>query len=57
MGFQTGNVLEPSCGIGNFFGLLPETISGRKLFGVEPDSRTGRTARHLCHKRSTPKQA
>ena len=47
MGFTTGNVLEPSCGIGNFFGLLPESMSGSKMFGVELDSLTGRIARQF----------
>jgi len=52
MGFKTGNVLEPSCGIGNFFGLLPESMSESKLFGVELDSLTGRIARQLYQKNS-----
>jgi len=47
MGFQTGNILEPACGIGNFFGLLPEKMSGSKLYGVELDSITGRIAKQL----------
>ncbi|MDF1494568.1 SNF2-related protein [Caproiciproducens sp. CPB-2] len=47
MGFKTGNVLEPSCGIGNFFGLVPESMAGSKMFGVEIDSLTGRIARQL----------
>lgn len=46
MGFRSGNVLEPSCGIGNFFGLTPEAFQA-KLFGVELDSITGRIARQL----------
>ena len=50
MGFQPGNVLEPSCGIGNFFGLLPETLSGANLYGVELDGLTGRIARQLYQK-------
>ena len=50
MGFQPGNVLEPSCGIGNFFGLLPENLSGANLYGVELDSLTGRIARQLYQK-------
>ena len=41
MGFQTGNILEPSMGVGNFFGLLPEQMQGSKLYGVELDSITG----------------
>ena len=47
MGFQTGNILEPSCGVGNFFGCLPETMAGSKLYGVELDSLTGRIAQQL----------
>ena len=47
MGFQSGNILEPSCGVGNFFGCLPETMQGSKLYGVELDSITGRIARQL----------
>ena len=47
MGFQTGNILEPSCGVGNFFGLLPENMEGSNLYGVELDSITGRIAQHL----------
>ena len=40
MGFQSGNILEPSMGVGNFFGLLPEQMQGSKLYGVEPVSYT-----------------
>ena len=47
MGFTRGNVLEPSCGIGNFFGLLPESMSASKLYGVELDPITGRIAQQL----------
>ena len=47
MGFQTGNILEPSCGVGNFFGMLPESMQGSRLYGVELDSVTGRIARQL----------
>ena len=50
MGFKSGNVLEPSCGTGNFFGLVPESMSESKLFGVEIDSVTGRIARQLYQK-------
>ena len=50
MGFRTGNILEPSCGIGNFFGMLPETMAGSKLYGVELDDLTGRIARQLYQK-------
>ena len=47
MGFRMGNILEPSCGIGNFFGLLPESMAGSRLYGVELDSLTGRIAKQL----------
>lgn len=47
MGFQDGNVLEPACGVGNFFGMLPETMQGSKLYGVELDSITGCIAQQL----------
>lgn len=47
MGFRTGNILEPSCGIGNFFGLLPGSMAGSKLYGIELDSITGRIAKQL----------
>ncbi len=47
MGFQTGNILEPSCGTGNFFGMVPESMAGSRLYGVELDSLTGRMARQL----------
>ena len=52
MGFQTGNILEPSCGVGNFFGCLPETMAGSKLYGVELDSLTGRIAQQLYQRAS-----
>ena len=47
MGFRSGNILEPSCGVGNFFGMLPESMGESKLYGVELDSITGRIARQL----------
>ena len=47
MGFRTGTILEPSCGVGNFFGMLPESMAGSRLYGVELDSITGRIARQL----------
>ena len=47
MGFQSGNILEPACGVGNFFGLLPENMAASKLYGVELDSITGRIAAQL----------
>ena len=50
MGFQTGNILEPAMGIGNFFGCLPESMQNSKLYGVELDSITGRIAKQLYPK-------
>ena len=50
MGFRTGNILEPSCGIGNFFGMLPENMAESKLYGVELDDLTGRIAKQLYQK-------
>ena len=50
MGFRTGNILEPSMGVGNFFGCLPEQMQGSKLYGVELDSITGRIAKQLYPK-------
>ena len=47
MGFRGGNILEPSCGAGNFFGMLPESMAESKLYGVELDSLTGRIAQQL----------
>ena len=47
MGFTTGNILEPACGVGNFFGMLPEGMMDSKLYGVELDPITGRIARQL----------
>ena len=47
MGFENGTILEPSCGVGNFFGMLPESMSGSKLYGVELDSISGRIAQQL----------
>ena len=52
MGFTQGNILEPSCGIGNFMGLMPESMSGSKMYGVEIDSITGRIAGQLYQKNS-----
>ena len=52
MGFTQGNILEPACGIGNFFGMLPENMSGSKLYGVELDDLSGRIARQLYQKSS-----
>jgi N12 class adenine-specific DNA methylase len=50
MGFKSGNILEPACGIGNFFGLLPESMRDSKLYGVEIDSVTARIAKQLYPK-------
>lgn len=50
MGFQTGNILEPAMGVGNFFGLLPQEMQGSRLYGVELDSITGRIAKQLYPK-------
>ena len=47
MGFKSGNILEPSMGVGNFFGMLPETMQDSRLYGVELDSITGRIAKKL----------
>ena len=47
MGFQSGNILEPSMGVGNFFGMLPDTMQDSRLYGVELDSITGRIAQKL----------
>ena len=47
MGFQSGNILEPSMGVGNFFGMLPDTMQDSRLYGVELDSITGRIAKKL----------
>jgi hypothetical protein len=47
LGFRSGNILEPSCGVGNFFGLLPDSMRRSKLYGVELDSVTARIAQQL----------
>ena len=47
MGFTSGNILEPACGVGNFFGMLPDHMSGSRLYGVELDSISGRIAKQL----------
>ena len=47
MGFHSGNILEPSMGVGNFFGMLPDSMAGSRLYGVELDSITGRIAQKL----------
>ena len=52
MGFTQGNILEPACGIGNFLGMLPESMSGSKLYGVELDDLSGRIARQLYQRSS-----
>ena len=50
MGFRTGNILEPSMGVGNFFGMLPESMADSRLYGVELDSISGRIAKQLYPK-------
>ena len=52
LGFHIGNILEPSCGIGNFLGMLPESMSESKLYGIELDAITGRIAKQLYQKES-----
>lgn len=52
LGFRYGNILEPSCGIGHFFGMIPETMNQSKLYGIELDSITGRIAKQLYQKAS-----
>jgi len=52
MGFAQGNILEPACGTGNFFGLLPESMADSKLYGVELDDVSGRIARQLYQRSS-----
>lgn len=47
MGFQTGNILEPACGVGNFIGMIPDSMADSKAYGVEIDSISGRIARQL----------
>ena len=47
LGFQAGNILEPACGVGNFFGMLPEEMRNSRLYGVELDSISGRIAKQL----------
>lgn len=47
MGFNTGNILEPACGTGNFLGLLPDSMTGSRLYGIELDNVTGRIAKQL----------
>lgn len=47
MGLSKGNVLEPSCGVGNFMGLVPESMENIKMYGVELDNVSGRIAQQL----------
>ena len=47
LGFETGNILEPACGVGNFFGMLPEKMQKSRLYGIELDSISGRIAKQL----------
>jgi hypothetical protein len=56
MGFTTGNILEPSCGIGNFMGLIPDSMQDSKIYGIELDSITGRIAQQLYQKTSVAVQ-
>lgn len=57
LGFQAGNILEPSCGVGNFMGLLPENMENSKMYGVELDSISGRIAQQLYQKNSIAVQS
>ncbi|MBQ3408105.1 MAG: DEAD/DEAH box helicase family protein [Clostridia bacterium] len=50
MGFEKGNILEPSCGVGNFMGMLPSELDSSKLYGIEIDDLTGRIAKQLYQK-------
>ena len=50
IGFKGGNILEPSMGIGNFFGMLPDSVQNSRLYGVELDSVSGRIAKKLYPK-------
>lgn len=52
MGLKTGNILEPSCGIGNFIGMRPDSLNDCKIYGIELDSISGRIARQLYQKSS-----
>ena len=56
MGLKTGNILEPSCGTGNFIGMLPDSLKDCKIYGVELDSISGRIARQLYQKSSVAVQ-
>lgn len=53
-GFKQGNILEPSCGTGNFFGLLPESMAGSKFHGVEIDPRQAKSQSRSTRKRTSP---
>lgn len=50
MGLSSGNILEPSCGVGNFMGLVPESMENTNMYGVELDSISGRIAKQLYQK-------
>ena len=52
LGFKTGNLLEPSCGIGNFIGMRPDGLADSKIYGIELDSISGRIAQQLYQKSS-----
>ena len=57
MGFEKGNILEPSMGVGNFFGMLPDSMLGSRLYGVELDSITGRIAQKCIRRQKSRWQA
>ncbi|MCD7744129.1 MAG: DEAD/DEAH box helicase family protein [Lachnospiraceae bacterium] len=56
MGFRSGNILEPSCGVGNFMGLIPESMEAARMYGVELDSVSGRIAQQLYQKNTVSVQ-
>ena len=57
MSFKTGNILEPSCGIGHFIGMLPDSMESSRLYGVELDSVSGRIAQQLYQRAASPCRA
>ena len=54
MGLKQGNILEPSCGVGNFMGLIPESMGKANMYGVELDPVSGRIAKQLYQKNRLP---
>lgn len=56
MGFVDGNILEPSCGVGHFIGLLPDSMENAKMYGIEVDEISGRIAKQLYQKNSIIEQ-